>query len=76
MTPPVVRQWVTAGMSSLSQLAAQEKTTPAVILALTAGHSAGGTYPAELASYLGGVFGGTIDPSKPMPRDLVLYLPA
>jgi len=74
VTPPNVRQWTTAGMSSLSQLAASQKTTPAVILQLTAQHSAS-PLPAELATYLNGVFGGTADPAKPMPRDLVLYLP-
>jgi len=76
VTPPAVRQWVTAGMSSLEQLASQQHTTPAVILALTAAHSPGGVYPAGVASYLGGVFGGTISPAKPMPKDLVLYLPS
>jgi hypothetical protein len=74
--PPAVRKWTTAGMGSLTALAAQEHTTPAVILALTAEHSApGGVFPVELAAYLNSVFGGAVDPARPMPRDLVLYLP-
>jgi hypothetical protein len=68
------RAWITAGMSSLAQLAHDQKTTPAVILQLTALHSPS-PLPAELAAYLNGVFGGTVDPAKPMPRDLTLYLP-
>ena len=72
---PAPRKWVTAGMSSLSQLASTQKTTPAVILQLTGQHSPS-PLPAELAAYLNGVFSGTVDVSHPMPRDLVLYLPA
>jgi hypothetical protein len=68
------RPWITAGQSSLAQLAHDQKTTPAVILQLTGQHSPS-PLPAELAVYLNGVFGGTVDPAKPMPRDLTLYLP-
>jgi hypothetical protein len=68
------RKWVTAGQSSLAALAEDQKTTPAVILQLTAQHSPS-PLPVELAAYLNGVFGGTVDPSKPAPRGLTLYLP-
>lgn len=68
------RQWTTAGMSSLAQLAKDQKTTAAVILQLTAQHSPS-PLPAELAVYLNGVFGGTVDVAKPVPRGLTLYLP-
>jgi hypothetical protein len=68
------RPWITAGQSSLAQLAHDQKTTPAVILQLTALHSPS-PLPPELAVYLNGVFGGTVDPAKPVPRDLTLYLP-
>ncbi len=74
VTQPAPRQWVTAGMSSLARLAAEQHTTPAAILQLTALHSPS-PLPPELAVYLNGVFGGTVDPAKPMPRDLTLYLP-
>lgn len=68
------RKWVTAGQSSLATLARDQKTTPAVILQLTAQHSPS-PLPAELAAYLNGVFGGTVDAGHPMPRGLTLYLP-
>jgi hypothetical protein len=68
------RQWITAGMSSLATLAGDQKTTAAVILQLTAQHSPS-PLPAELAVYLNGVFSGTVDPAKPVPRGLTLYLP-
>ena len=67
------RKWVTAGMSSLAQLAKDQKTTPAVILQLTAQH---GPLPDGVAAYLNAVFGGTADPAKPVPKGLTLYLPA
>lgn len=66
------REWTTAGMSSLAQLAHDQKTTPAAILAATAQH---GPLPADVASYLNGVFGGAIPVSQPMPKGLALYLP-
>lgn len=69
---PSPRKWVTAGQSSLATLAKDQKTTPAAILQLTAQH---GPLPAEVAVFVNGVFGGTVNPAKPMPRDLVLYLP-
>jgi hypothetical protein len=73
---PAPREWVTAGMSSLTQLAAQHHTEPSVILLLTAQHSPGGVFDAATASYLDAVFGGRADPLKPMPAGLRLYLPS
>lgn len=67
------RPWTTAGMSSLAALAKDHKTTPAAILQATAQH---GPLPAAVSGYLDGVFGGTVDPAKPMPKGLALYLPA
>lgn len=72
---PSPRKWVTAGQSSLATLAKDQKTTPAVILQLTAQRSPA-PLPVELAAYLNGVFGGTVDVTKPTPRGLTLYLPA
>lgn len=70
---PSVREWATAGISSLASLASQEHTDPATILHLTAAH---GTYPADVAAYVNGVFDGKISPTAPMPKGLALYLPA
>jgi hypothetical protein len=69
-----VREWTTAGMSSLAQLAQQEHTEPSTILRLTAQHAP--VYPGPVAAWLNAVFAGTADPSKPMPAGLALYLPA
>ena len=69
---PVVREWVTAGMSSLASLAEQQHTDPATILRLTAAH---GAWPADVAAWVNGVFAGTVSPSAPMPKGLALYLP-
>lgn len=69
---PAAREWLTAGMSSLASLALQEHCTPAEILQLTAIH---GPLPADVATYVNGVFAGTTDPKTPMPKGLALYLP-
>lgn len=66
------REWTTAGQSSLAQLASSQHTTPGAILQATAQHG----LSAQVASYLNGVFGGTVSVSAPMPKGLVLYLPA
>ena len=76
VTPPSVRQWVTAGQSSLAALAAGQHCEPSAVLRLTAEHSPGAVYPANVAAWLNGIFAGTVDPAKPMPAGLVLYLPA
>jgi hypothetical protein len=44
-------------------------------LRLTAQHSPGGAFPANVAAYLNGVFRGTVNPADPMPAGLHLYLP-
>lgn len=76
VTTPPPREWVTAGMSSLAGLARQLGTEASMILRLTAEHSPSAIYPTPVADYLNGVFAGTIDPSKPMPKGLALYVPA
>jgi hypothetical protein len=65
----------TAGTMSLAELADGHKSQPSSILRLTAEHSPGGAYPANVAAYINGVFRGTIAPSDRMPAGLHLYLP-
>jgi hypothetical protein len=65
----------TAGQMSLAKLADGHKSQPSTILRLTAEHSPGGAYPANVAAYVNGVFRGTIAPSEAMPAGLHLYLP-
>jgi hypothetical protein len=72
VTAPQPKQWTTAGMSSLAHLAKAQGVTPAAIIQTTAQH---GALAADVASYLNGVFGGTISVSQPMPKGLTLYLP-
>lgn len=74
--PPGVREWTTAGQDSLGQLAAASHTDVATVLRLTAQHGPGATFPPAVASYVDGVFAGAIDPRKPAPAGLTLYLPA
>ena len=50
----------TAGKMSLAELADGSKCQPSAILRLTAEHSPGGAYPANVAAYINGVFRGTI----------------
>lgn len=66
------REWITAGQSSLGQLASDQKTDPATILRLTAQH---GFTPA-VTTYLNEVFKGLHPVTAPMPKGLTLYLPA
>jgi hypothetical protein len=65
----------TGGQMSLAQLADGHKSQPSTILRLTAEHSPGGAYPANVAAYINGVFRGTISPAEAMPAGLHLYLP-
>ncbi len=65
----------TGGKMSLAQLADGHKSQPSTILRLTAEHSPGGAYPANVAAYINGVFHGRISPADPMPAGLHLYLP-
>lgn len=69
-------QHVTAGESSLAQLAAQNGCEVSAILRLTAEHSPDSVYPPNVASLINGVFACTVSPGAPMPPGLVLYLPA
>ena len=73
---PSVIRWTTAGQDSLIRLSAAHGAEPAVVLSLTAQHSPGDVLPPNVAAYVNGVFAGAIDPAKPMPAGLVLYLPA
>ena len=65
----------TGGKMSLAELANSNKTQPSAILRLTAEHSPGGAYPANVAAYINGVFHGTIAATDHMPAGLHLYLP-
>ena len=65
----------TGGKMSLAALADQHKSQPSAILRLTAEHSPGNAFPANVAAYINGVFRGTIAPHDNMPAGLHLYLP-
>jgi hypothetical protein len=65
----------TGGKMSLAELAAGHKCQPSAILRLTAEHSPGAAYPANVAAYINGVFHGTIPVTDHMPAGLHLYLP-
>jgi hypothetical protein len=65
----------TGGKMSLAELADGSKTQPSAILRLTAEHSPGGAFPANVAAYINGVFRGAIAVSDPVPAGLHLYLP-
>jgi hypothetical protein len=53
----------TGGNMSLAELADQHHTQPSSILRLTAEHSPGAAYPANVAAYINGVFKGSIPPT-------------
>ena len=74
--PPAVLKWVTEGAGTLAQLAASHHTEPSAILRMTAEHSPGGLFDPSLASWLNDVFGGLANAHNPMPKGLVLYVPA
>jgi len=65
----------TADKMSLAELADGSKCQPSAILRLTAEHSPGGAYPANVAAYINGIFRGTITAADHMPAGLHLYLP-
>jgi hypothetical protein len=71
----MMTEHTTAGKMSLAELAGGTKCEPSAILRLTAEHSPGGAYPANVAAYINGVFRGTIAATDPMPAGLHLYLP-
>src|SRR5215472_17548287 len=66
----------TGGNMSLADLAQQHNTQPSSILRLTAEHSPGGAYPANVAAYINGVFKGSIAHDGHMPQGLHLFLPS
>jgi hypothetical protein len=72
------RQHVTQGKLSLAGLAAKQEppVTPAQIVFLTAQHSAGGHFAANVAHWLGDVFEGRLDAQADIPAGLHLWLPA
>jgi hypothetical protein len=65
----------TGGKMSLAELADGHKCQPSAILRLTAEHSPGGAYPANVSAYINAVFRGTIAATDHMPAGLHLYLP-
>jgi N-acetylmuramoyl-L-alanine amidase len=73
-SPASPREWVTAGESSLAQLAATLKTTPAGILRLTAVANQA-AWPEPIGAWLNDVFDGTLSPAAPMPEGLPLIVP-
>lgn len=74
--PPGVIRWTTEGTGTLAQLAAGQHTEPSAILRMTAEHSPGGLFDPSVAAWLNDVFGGPANPHNPMPKGLVLYVPA
>ena len=66
----------TGGNMSLAELADQRHPQPSSILRLTAEHSPGEAYPANVAAYMNGVFKGSIAHDSHMPQGLHLYLPS
>src|SRR5262245_21997858 len=66
----------TGGNMSLEELAQQHNTQPSSILRLTAEHSPGGAYPANVAAYINGVFKGSIAHDGHMAHGLPLFLPS
>jgi hypothetical protein len=73
---PQVTETASDGRLSLAEFAAARKAWVSTIIRLTAEHSPGAVFDAAMAAYLNDVFAGDIDPSKPMPAGLRLYLPA
>jgi lysozyme len=69
-----VADYKTSGRESLEAVAAAHKCAPSHILRLTAIRD--GRYAAGLADYVNGVFAGTLPPSSPLPKGLVLRVPA
>ena len=65
-------RWVTAGESSLAELAKAHGTQPATILRLTV--QRGGFQPG-VAALVNGLCTGQADWRKPMPKGLALWLP-
>jgi hypothetical protein len=66
----------TGGELSLAELADQNHCDPSTILRLTAENTPKAVYPPNVASYIDGVFRGTITHGQHMPAGLHLYLPS
>ena len=65
----------TSGQMSLAELADSSHPQPSTILRLTAEDSPKAAFPADVATYINGVFRGTISHDQHMPAGLRLYLP-
>jgi hypothetical protein len=74
-TGATMTEHTTGGEQSLAGLADQHQAQPSAILRLTAEHSPGNAFPANVAAYINGVFRGTIAAHEHMPAGLHLYLP-
>jgi hypothetical protein len=70
-----VTEYTTAGEMSLAELANMHHTEASTILRLTAEHTPGAVYPANVADYINGMFDGKITYKDHMPKGLHLYLP-
>lgn len=73
---PTILKWTSAGTGTLAQLAAAQHAEPSTILRLTCEHSPGGLFDSAVAGWLNNVFGGTANAHNPIPKGLVLYVPA
>jgi hypothetical protein len=71
-----VIEHTTGGTMSLAELATQHHTEPSTILRLTAEHTPGEVFPADVSDYVNGVFKGSIGHDAHMPKGLRLYLPS
>ncbi len=76
VAPPVAvtRDYTTSGNESLQQVADAVQGSPAQVLRLTA--VADGKFLTPVADYVNGVFAGQVAPSSPLPRGVVLKVPA
>jgi hypothetical protein len=73
--PAGVTELASDGRLSLAELAAARKTWVSTIIRLTAEHSPDSVFDAAMAAYLNAVFAGSIDPGRPLPAGLTLYVP-
>jgi hypothetical protein len=73
-TPDTGGSYTSDGTQTLAQLAKAHAVLPSTALRMTAVKD--GEFPGPVASYLNGVFDGTISPGTPMPKGLDFWLPA
>ena len=66
--------YTTSGAESLQQVADAAKTTPSHVLRLTA--IADGKFLTPVAEYVNAVFAGQVAPSSPLPKGIILKVPA